>query len=263
MSGRLYLLVPFSIKLLLQRLSFIHPSLWICFQELLGHLRGGVGPAFCIAYVSSSALYTFTLYPFFIEGEASLRAFFEFIPFIITLVAPSLTHELVAQEYQQKRLDQSLALPISYPQLLLGKLGGAWAIFMLGTILSLCLPLILSFYVDLYWPTIWVSYLGLVLMGSMYLCVGLWASVWAKHPLSAWLISFFICFSLYLLGLSARVLPPDLAEWAQMMSVHSHSSRFNLGVIDSRDLIYFFGMIFFWFTLAVETLRMKVNNDAY
>ena len=253
----------FPIQQSLQRLIFAFPSLWIAYQGLLIHLRGGVGPAFCIAYVSSSAVYTFTLSPFFIEGEPSLRAFFEFIPFILTIVAPSLTHELIAQEYQQKRLDQSLALPITYPQLLLGKLGGAWFIFIIGTFLSLLLPLILSYFVDLYWPGIWVAYLGLILLGTMYLCIGLWASVWANHALSAWLISFFMCFSLYLLGLSARVLPPWLAEWSQMISVQSHSSRFNLGIIDSRDLFYFFGMIFFWFTLAVETLRMKVNDHAY
>ena len=252
-----------SIKQSLQRLIFFFPSLWIAFQGLLINLRGGVGPAFCVAYVSSAAIYTFTLHPFFIEGEPSLRAFFEFIPFLLTIIAPSLTHELVAQEHQQKRLDQTLALPITYPQLLLGKLGGAWLIFITGTLLSLFFPFILSIFAELHWPEIWVSYLGVILLGTMYLCIGLWASVWANHALSAWLISFFLCFSLYLIGLSARVLPPSLAEWSQMISVQSHSSRFNLGILDSRDLIYFFGMIWFWFTLAVETLRMKVNDNVY
>ena len=131
-----------SIKQSLQRLIFFFPSLWIAFQGLLINLRGGVGPAFCVAYVSSAAIYTFTLHPFFIEGEPSLRAFFEFIPFLLTIIAPSLTHELVAQEHQQKRLDQTLALPITYPQLLLGKLGGAWLIFITGTLLSLFFPFI-------------------------------------------------------------------------------------------------------------------------
>lgn len=232
--------------------------LWIAQQGLLSRLRDGVGTSLSIAYVSASALYTFSLHPFFIEAEPNLRVMFEFLPFLLTLLAPTLTLNLMVNNTHHRSLDTWLALPISYPALLLGKLGGAWLLFLLITIISLCIPISLGLFVDLHWPTIWSAYLGVILLGTMNLSIGLWSSVWAKSALSAWLISFFLCFGFYLIGVSARFLPTPLAEWSQLLSAQSHFSRLSLGLIDSRDLTYFFGMIIFWFTLAVETLRIKV-----
>ena len=229
----------------------------------MSSLRGGVGGALSVAYISVCSLYTFTLYPYFIEGEATLRPLFEIVPFMLTLLSSTLTLELVAGERQRGQFDVLLASPLSYPVLLGGKVGGAWLLFMLITLISLSTPLILSQYTSLHWPSILCAYLGIILLGSMFLSIGLWASVWAKSPLSAWLCSFSLCFSFYLVGISARFLPPSIAEWSQRLSAQIHFERLSMGVIDSRDLIYFFGMILFWFTLAVETLRYQVNRRVH
>ncbi len=237
-----------------------NPIIWIASRGLISSLRGGVGLSLSIAYVSACAVYTFSLYPYFIDGEPSLRPMFEFIPFLLTLLAPTLTLDIIAADRQNRQLDVWLATPISYPSLLLGKLGGAWLLFMLATSVSLCIPLLLSQYVSLHWPSILTGYLGVALLGTMYLCIGLWSSVRANNPLSAWLSSFSICFLFYLIGVSARFLPPSLAEWSQLLSTQVHFERLTIGMIDTRDLIYFFGMILYWFTLAVETLRHQVNE---
>ena len=237
-----------------------HPTLWIATRGLLTGLRGGVGGALAVAYVSICSLYTFTLYPYFVEGEATLQPMFEVIPFMLTLLASTLTLELVAGERERGQFDVWLASPLSYRALLLGKLGGAWALFLLTTFASLSAPLILSIFTSLHWPSLFTAYIGVVLLGTMYLCIGLWASVWAKSALSAWLTSFSICFSFYMIGVSARFLPPTLAEWSQRLSAQSHFDRLTMGLIDSRDVIYFLGMILFWFALSVETLRHQVNR---
>ena len=235
--------------------------LLIARQGLVEGLRSGVGITLSIAYVSACSVYTFTLYPFFTEGEANLRPLFDFIPFLLVLLAPTLTMQLLTMEQHNRSLDKWLVRPLSYPELLLGKLGGAWLLFALTSILSLCLPIILSLFIKLHWPNLLSAYLGILLLGTMNLCIGLWASIFTKSPLSAWLLSFTICFSFYIIGVSSRFLPSLLAEWSQLLSSQQHVSRLVLGIVDSRDLIYFFGMIWFWFTLAVETLRAKVNRS--
>ena len=169
--------------------------LWISKQGALSRLRDGVGTSLSIAYVSASALYTFSLHPFFIEAEPNLRVMFEFLPFLLTLLAPTLTLNLMAADTHNRSLDTWLALPISYPALLIGKLGSAWLLLMLATLVSLCIPISLSLCVDLHWPTIWSGYLGIILLGTMNLSIGLWSSVWANSALSAWLISFSLCFA--------------------------------------------------------------------
>ena len=207
-----------------------HPALWLAVRGVLSGIRGGVGGALAVAYVSICSVYTFTLYPYFIEGEATLRPMFEVVPFLLTLLASTLTLELVAAERQRGLFDIWLASPLSYTSLLLGKLGGAWALFIFSTAISFCTPLILSIFAELHWPSIFCAYLGVILLGTMYLCIGLWASVWAKTSLSAWLCSFSLCFSFYLIGVSARFLPPTLAEWSQRLSAQVHFDRLTMGV---------------------------------
>lgn len=223
--------------------------------------RGGVGSALSVAYVSLSALYTFTLYPYFIEGTVTLTPLFEITPLLLTLLAPTLTLDLIAEARRSGQLDSWLALPLSYPVLLLGRLGGAWLSLALTITMSLTIPLCLSFYCEVPWGVALSGYLGTLLAGTQLLCVGLWASVWARSPLSAWLTAFIISFSYYLIGHTARFLPPDLGVWSQMLSLEVHLSRLARGVIDSRDLLYFLVMSLFWFGFAVETLRAQLLGE--
>ena len=234
---------------------------WLAWRGFVSRMRGGVGAALSVAYVSVSAVYTFTLYPYFVEGVVTLRPLFEISPLLLALLTPTLTLDLIAEERRSGHLDTWLALPLSYPLLLLGRLSGAWALLTLTILMSAAIPLCLSFYCEVPWGVAISGYLGTLLAGTQLLCIGLWASVWARSPLSSWLTAFVISFGFYLVGLTARFLPTWLGEWSQLLSLEVHFSRLARGVIDSRDLLYFLVMIMFWFMFAVETLRAQVNRS--
>ena len=240
----------------------IHALRWLAWRGFISRMRGGVGAALSVAYVSVSAVYTFTLYPYFVEGSVTLRPLFEISPLLLALLTPTLTLDLIAEERRSGHLDTWLALPLSYPLLLLGRLSGAWALLTLTIIMSASIPICLSFYGQVPWGVAFSGYLGMMLAGAQLLCIGLWASVWARSPLSAWLTAFVISFGFYLIGLTARFLPPWLGEWSQMLSLEVHFARLARGVIDSRDILYFLVMATFWFMLAVETLRAQVNQTS-
>ena len=235
---------------------------WLAWREFVSRMRGGVGAALSVAYVSVSAVYTFTLYPYFVEGVVTLKPLFEISPLLLALLTPTLTLDLIAEERRSGQLDTWLALPLSYPLLLLGRLSGAWLLLTLAIAMSALIPLCLNMYCEVPWGIALSGYLATLLAGTQLLCIGLWSSVWARSPLSAWLTAFVISFGFYLIGLTARFLPPWLGEWSQMMSLEVHFSRLARGVLDSRDLLYFVVMICFWFMFAVETLRTQVNRSS-
>lgn len=219
-----------------------------------------MGAALSVAYVSVSALYMFTLSPYFVEGTVTLAPLFEITPLLLTLLTPTLTLNVIAEARRSGQLDSWLALPLSYPTLLLGRVGGAAALLMLMITMSLSIPLCLSMYCEVPWGVALSGWLGSVLAGAQLLCVGLWASVWARSPLSAWLTAFVISFAYYLVGHTARFLPPELGVWSQALSVEAHFSRLARGVVDSRDVVYFLVSTLFWFMFAVETLRAQVSR---
>lgn len=242
--------------------DFIRPVLSLSWSGFVSLMRSGVGVSLSVAYISVSAIYIFWLYPLFAEGVVTTRPFFELTPLLLSLLAPTLTSELIAGERRAGRLDSWLALPLSYPQLLLGRVGGAWLTLTLTICVSALLPLSLARYAELPWGVLIAGYLGALCLSTQLLCIGLWATVRARSPLGAWFIGFVIALSFYLIGFASRLLPPDLGAWCQTLSLQVRFEHLTRGVIDSRDLIYFLVQAFFWFTLSVEALRAQVNRRA-
>ena len=243
----------------LQSLRAILSISWSGFVSLM---RSGVGVALSVAYISVSAVYIFWLYPLFVDGVVTTRPFFEVTPLLLALFMPTLTSDLVSGERRAGRFDAWLALPLSYPQLLLGRVGGAGLLFTLTLGVSALLPLSLEIYCDLPWGVLAVGYLGALCLGAQLLCIGLWASVITRAPLDAWFTGFVTSLGFYLIGFASRFLPPTLGSWCQLLSSRVHFDHLARGVVDSRDLTYFLVQCLFWFMLAVESLRAQVNRDS-
>ena len=70
---------------------------WLTWSSFLTQVRGGVGAALSVAYVSVSALYIFTLSPYFIGGTVTLAPLFEITPLLLTLITPTLTLDAIAE----------------------------------------------------------------------------------------------------------------------------------------------------------------------
>ena len=67
----------------------------------------------------------FGLHPFFVEGRATLRPFFEFAPFVSTLLAPALAMRSLAEEQRTGQLDLLRSWPLPTAALVVGKFVGA------------------------------------------------------------------------------------------------------------------------------------------
>ena len=234
---------------------------WIAWRGFLTAIRNGAGIALCIAYVSFSALYTFTMSSYFVDGVSSVEPLYELAPSLLALLTPALTCDLVASKRASGSIDSWLALPISFPLLLMGWLGGAWLLLIMTLGIHLIIPLILSLFIEVDWGVVIAGELGSLFIGTLFLCIGLWGSVRGRSALSAWLFAFSLCLMSQQIGYLSRILPPTLGELCQQISVLTHHIRFTRGVIDSRDLIFFFGMILFWFSLALERFRNEVYTS--
>ena len=226
-------------------------------HEYKTSLKTGSGTALSIAFASACAVYTFTLYPFFMVAQASARPLFEFCPFLLSFLAPALTMNLIAEERRECRLGLLTSLPIGYSALIVGKFFGAWLLFVTALACTLCIPLSISWIGPLDWGPVVAGYMGMLLAGSAYLSIGLWMSCIASTGLTSWLLAVTICFSLYLIGKASLFLPVDWGEWARSISVEMRLESFTRGVIDSRDVIYFLVISLIGLTSATQALRRE------
>ena len=104
---------------------------------------------------------------------------------------------------------------------------------------------------------IFSGYLGLALMGGTYAAIGTYASSVTENQVVAFIIGVFIVLVFFMLDKTLVFVPTSIAGFVQFLAVDYHLSNISRGVIDSRNLVYFFSVIGFFIFLTIQTLEMK------
>lgn len=199
----------------------------------------------------------FFLNPFFLANQASMRAFFEFSPFLLTLLAPAITMRLFAEERRAGTLELLLTWPVGDGAIVLGKFLGAIALLAIALVFTLACPLTLSRLGAPDLGPVVGGYVGLLLLGGAYLAIGLLVSAWTTSQIVAFMGAFLACFALYIIG---RALPLVPEAWLPLVEAVSFERRFASlarGVLDVRDVVFFLSVIAAALALAAETLRAR------
>ena len=101
------------------------------------------------------------------------------------------------------------------------------------------------------------GYLGLILMGAIYIGVGIFASSLTENQVIAFIISFVAVFALFMMGKVLQQISPGLVSTVEFLSADYHYSNISRGVIDTRDLFYYFSLIFLTVFLTKTSIESR------
>ena len=101
------------------------------------------------------------------------------------------------------------------------------------------------------------GYVGLLLMGGVYIAVGVLASSLTENQIVAFIVSFLIVFALFMVDKVLLYVPQMFASTLEFLGADYHFSNIARGVIDSRNIIYFFSVIGFSLLLATVSLERR------
>jgi ABC-2 type transport system permease protein len=101
------------------------------------------------------------------------------------------------------------------------------------------------------------GYLGLMLMGGVYVAIGLFTSSLSHNQIIAFIVGFVLIFVFFMLDKVLVFAPTSLASTLEYFSVDYHFRNIARGVIDTRDLIYYGSMIFFFLFFAVRMTEAR------
>jgi ABC-2 type transport system permease protein len=195
---------------------------------------------------------------FFIVGRASLRSFFALAPVLFMFLAPALTMRLIAEERKSGTLEILLTLPVREWEVVLGKYLAALGMVALGLLFTLLYPVSVSMLVadgqHMDWGPVIGGYVGLLLLASAFLGVGLWASALSKNQIVGFIVGLLICFLLWIVDKAAIILPGSLGELLEYLSVTYHFENIARGVIDTRDILYYVSVTTTGLLLTTRTL---------
>jgi len=175
---------------------------------------------------------------------------------ILLLLVPLLTMRLVAEEKKGRTLEFLLTSPVTITEIVLSKFLAAFGLYLLLLALTLHIPLILSTLTTISIEPLLTSYLGLMLMGGVFIAFGLFASTLTENQIVAAVLSFGILIGLWLINPgSEESAATPLGSALNFLSLIPHLDNMLKGLLDTRDLSYFLSMILLGFFLSHRVLE--------
>ncbi|HUU31695.1 MAG TPA: ABC transporter permease, partial [Phycisphaerae bacterium] len=151
-----------------------------------------------IAYV---AMALFLLLVFFVSllwfgifrpGQpAQMHYVFSVMTFVLILVVPALTMRSVAEERSSGTIETLLTAPITDFQVVIAKFLGCWLFYLAMLAPTALYVVVLAAFGNPDYGPILGGYLGLVLLGAMYVAIGILASSLTKTQVIAFVVALF------------------------------------------------------------------------
>lgn len=234
----------------------------VCIKEFRQFFSSLTGYIALVVFLLLSGLFLF-VFPdtnVFDFGYASLSEFFNLAPWILLLLVPAITMRSFADEFKSGTYEILQTRPITRWQLVAGKYMGAvlvvW-IALLPTFIYVLSIRQLAAEGGVDTGGLIGSYIGLFFLAAVFTAIGICCSSFTQNAVVAFLISAFACFLVYN-GFNAISRIPALEAGAdyyiEMLGIDFHYKSMARGVLDSRDLIYFFSVIFLFLAIALRNL---------
>ena len=196
---------------------------------------------------------------FFLIGQASMRGYFDLLPWIFLFLTPAITMRLWAEEKKSGTIEFLLTLPVTDWQVVLAKFFGALAFLFIALLLTITLPITLAMLGNVDWGPVIGSYLGALFLGGAYLALGLFISSLTKNQIIAFMLSLMACFLAFIIGADfVLVTAPQFAvPIMKFLGLGSHFYNIAKGIIDSKDVIYYLSFIFIFLWLNARVIQLR------
>lgn len=241
-------------------------------KEIRSFLGSIVGYIFIIIFLISSGIFHWVVSQdtnLLMGEEVDLIPFFNLSPIIFLILIPAITMRMIAEERKNGTIELLFTRPITDLQIILAK-------YLAGVTLLIIalLPTLVYYYsmVSLGVESIdedglaksvidegatFTSYIGLLLLGSVFIAIGVFASSITSNQIVAFILAMFLCWFFYdgfeLLG--SFNLMGDYDFIFQYIGLTSHYRSIMKGVIDTSDIIYFLGMIVIFLAASLTVVK--------
>jgi ABC-2 type transport system permease protein len=206
----------------------------------------------------------------FVPGQViELRDLANYSRFGLFFIIPLLTMSFFSEEYRSGRIEMLRTSPLSEFQLLAGKFMGAMGFYIALLAVSCIFLVLLCIFGRPDFGKVLSCYLGMTLMGLMFVSVGLFFSACTREPIVAALFAFltlgFFTLSNYITPYVPRTvsilwMKIPLRPIFEYLTVNPHLADFARGSVELGNTVYFLGfsgLFFFWTYIVLESKKWR------
>ncbi len=188
---------------------------------------------------------------------ATLTYVFHIAAFILLFVAPLLTMRLLSTEMRSGALELLLTTPVHNWEVIVGKFLAAFLLFVFMLIPTLIYPALLLIYHSSDILVTISSYMGLLLLGAMFISLGILTSALTLNPLKAATSAIALSLSFWLIGWPGNMINSFVGNIFTYLSIQEHFKGFILGLITINNIVYFLSIILAALFMATRILEVK------
>ncbi|MDA8351745.1 MAG: ABC-2 transporter permease [Firmicutes bacterium] len=185
------------------------------------------------------------------------RLVYNSMSLLFLFVTPMITMRLLSEELRQGTDELLFTSPVNVLQVVAGKYLASVTVVLFLLAVSLVYPLILTMYGSVDWGKLSAAFLGVFLLASAMMAVGIFASSLSASQMVAGITSFAILLAFWLIQTLSDALYGGSRELFQKFSPIFHLNDFEQGIVDMSHVLYYFVFVFLFLGLSVQSLEKR------
>ena len=198
----------------------------------------------------------------FVPGQpAGMRTIFDWMVWLLVFIVPVLSMGLLSQEWSTGTIESLMTAPIGETDVVVGKFLGALGFFVFLMLPTLLYVVLLKIYSTVDVGPIFSGYLGILLVGALFVAVGLFCSSLTRSQVVAAVLAVAILFLITIVPWAAmRAEGSTLgAAWRKVadQGVYNRYADFSRGVIDTSHVVFFLAVTTVFLFLTIKVLESR------
>jgi ABC-2 type transport system permease protein len=226
-------------------------------REMRSYFTGIIGYVFLVLFLAIGGV-AFCMTTLF-SMSASVAEFFMYMMLLSGVMLPLLTMKSFSEERKTKTEQLLLTAPVSITGMVFGKFLAAFTMFAAALTVNSLYFLILFKYAEVKIAVLLGNYVALMLVGMVFIAIGLFVSSLTENQLTAAVGTMSIILVFLAVGLINTFLPATfwLRYVFNCISIFTRFQTFSNGYFDLSSLLYYLtvGAVFIYFTVRVYDRR--------
>ena len=226
-------------------------------RELRSYFVGVLGYVFLVIYLTvAGIIFSYTT---MFSMSSDVTNFFTLMLVFSAIALPLLTMKSFSEERKTKTEQLILTAPVSLPSMVFGKFFASYTVFGAATVLTSLYFLFLIPYAKLKFAVLFGNLIALLLVGMVFIAIGLFVSALTENQLSAAIGTIAIILGFLGIGLINALIPTSYAirYVFDALSIFTRFQSFVNGYFEFASIIYYLSVsgIFLWLTIRVYDRR--------
>ena len=226
-------------------------------RAMRSYFTSVIGYVFLVAYLAiGGAVFAYTT---LFSMSADVTAYYMYMMIVCSVLLPLLTMKSFSEERKNKTEQLVLTAPLSLTGLVLGKFFAAYTVFAGALFVNSLAFLLLYRYALVKTALLLGNLIALLLVGMVYIAIGLFVSALTENQLYAAVGTFAIILAFLMIGILNSLLPSTywLRYVLDCISVFTRFQAFSNGYFDIVALLYYLSLAAVFLYLSVRVFDRR------